>query len=374
MEPNARLSTAAEIMIEFARSTGLSPAAKTPRRYLWTDAFAVCNFLELYRQTGDEQYKDLALVLVDQVHDILGRHREDDARTGWISGMDEKEGRNHPTRGGVRIGKKMNESGPADRFDEDLEWDRDGQYYHYLTKWMHALSRVGRVTGDSSYNRWATELAKTAHARFTHLPSPGSQKRMYWKMSIDLSHPLVPSMGHHDPLDGFITYNELQAALVNDLRGSPDLDLSDEITDMAAICHGKNWATEDPLGIGGLFGVLFGVVVLLNLLRSRFWCKYICPLGALLGVVGKNPVLRLEVDPARCNDCKICLTECQGGADPNSQASQWKPSECMYCLNCQSGCPSEAMRFRFTIPGSAIGATGKQPLTKIAAQKQTEVK
>jgi len=252
MEPNARLSTAAEIMIEFARSTGLSPAAKTPRRYLWTDAFAVCNFLELYRQTGDEQYKDLALVLVDQVHDILGRHREDDARTGWISGMDEKEGRNHPTRGGVRIGKKMNESGPADRFDEDLEWDRDGQYYHYLTKWMHALSRVGRVTGDSSYNRWATELAKTAHARFTHLPSPGSQKRMYWKMSIDLSHPLVPSMGHHGPLDGFITYNELQAALVNDLRGSPALDLSDEITDMAAICRGKSWVTEDPLGIGDL--------------------------------------------------------------------------------------------------------------------------
>ena len=71
-------------------------------------------------------------------------------------------------------------------------------------------------------------------------------------MSIDLSHPLVPSMGHHDPLDGFITYNELQAALVNDLRGSPDLDLSDEITDMAAICRGKSWVTEDPLGIGDL--------------------------------------------------------------------------------------------------------------------------
>ena len=123
-----------------------------------------------------------------------------------------------------------------------------------------------------------------------------------------------------------------------------------------------------------MFGVLFGVVAVLNLFRSRFWCKYICPLGALLGVVGKNPLLRLEVDPARCNDCRICVTECQGGANPNSQAAEWKPSECMYCLNCQSGCPSDAMRFRFTIPGSAIGAAGKQPLAKIAAQKQTEVK
>lgn len=34
---------------------------------------------------------------------------------------------------------------------------------------------------------------------------------MYWKMSIDLSSPLVPSMGQHDPLDGLITYLQLQA-------------------------------------------------------------------------------------------------------------------------------------------------------------------
>ena len=54
-----------EIMTEFANQTGLSPATKSPRRYLWTDAFAVCNFLELYRRTNDEKYKNLALRLVD---------------------------------------------------------------------------------------------------------------------------------------------------------------------------------------------------------------------------------------------------------------------------------------------------------------------
>ncbi len=76
---------------------------------------------------------------------------------------------------------------------------------------MHALNRVSRVTGDPTYNMWAMELAKTAHTAFTYVPSSGGQKRMYWKMSIDLSYPLVESMGHHDPLDGFITYNQLQA-------------------------------------------------------------------------------------------------------------------------------------------------------------------
>jgi len=101
MKQNASKSMVREIMTEFAKLTGLSPTGKVPtRRYLWTDAFAVCNFLELYIQTRDEKYKGFALRLVDQVHNILGRHRDDDPRTGWISGLDEQEGRMHPTKGG----------------------------------------------------------------------------------------------------------------------------------------------------------------------------------------------------------------------------------------------------------------------------------
>jgi hypothetical protein len=263
MQPGRSLSVAREIMMEFADQTGLSSTGKAPRRYLWTDAFAVCNFLELYHQTGDEKCKDLALRLVGQVHDILGRHREDDPRTGWISGLQEEEGKRHPTKGGLRIGKKMNERRPGDPLDDELEWDRDGQYYHYLTKWMHALNRVSRATGDSTYNTWAMELAETVHARFTYVPRSGGQKRMYWKMSIDLSYPLVPSMGHHDPLDGFITYNQLQATAAKGPGKSTSLDLHAEINDMADICKGKNWVTDDPLGIGELLGSAYKVAQLI---------------------------------------------------------------------------------------------------------------
>jgi hypothetical protein len=252
MEKQASTSMVQELMIEFAESTGLISAGQAPRRYLWTDAFAVCNFLELYHQTSDEYYRHLALRLVDQVHQVLGRHRDDDPRTGWISGLDGQKGKMHPTMGGLRIGKGMNERGADDPYDERLEWDRDGQYYHYLTKWMHALNRVSRVTGDSTYTGWAIELAKAAHARFTYVPSFGYQKRMYWKMSIDLSYPLVSSMGHHDPLDGFITYLQLQATAAKESEKSALPDLSAEITDMAGICEGKSWATDDPLGIGEL--------------------------------------------------------------------------------------------------------------------------
>ena len=53
------------IMLEFAAATGLSELSHEPRRYLWTDAFAVCNYLQLYRQTGEQRFLQFALKLVD---------------------------------------------------------------------------------------------------------------------------------------------------------------------------------------------------------------------------------------------------------------------------------------------------------------------
>ena len=256
---DADMSMVSEIMRDFAKRTGLSPAGSSPERYLWTDSFAVCNCLGLYRQTGDARYRDLALRLVDQVHGVLGRHRPDDRRTGWISGLNEEEGQRHPTAGGLRIGKKMNERGPDEPFDDQLEWDRDGQYFHYLTQWMHALDCVSRVAGDALFNKWAVELAKGIHSRFAYEPRRGEEKRLHWKMSIDLSYPLVPSMGHHDPLDGLITYAELQATHARLSDRTPSQALNKEIADMARICAGKNWATDDALGIGGLLAAAYRI-------------------------------------------------------------------------------------------------------------------
>jgi hypothetical protein len=241
-----------KIMMEFAEQTGISSTKHPPRRYLWTDAHAVCNFLSLFRRTENDEYKQLALSLIDQVHTVLGKHRRDDPRSGWISGLSEELGSNHPTAGGLRIGKKLNERGANERFDERLEWDRDGQYFHYLTKWMHALSRASSVTGESRYHRWALELAQVAHARFTTEAPAGAPKRLLWKMSIDLSYPLVPSTGLHDPLDAYITYNEL--GVHSDRReGAVSLPgLEAEIAESAAMIIGRRWHTDDPLGVGGL--------------------------------------------------------------------------------------------------------------------------
>ncbi len=238
---------ARQLMEEFAAATGLVGTA-APRRYLWTDAFAVCNFLGLYRESGEGRDLDLALALVDQVHHVLGRYRPDEERRGWISGLGEEEGERHPTLGGLRIGKELPERRVGEPFDERREWDRDGQYFHYLTQWMHALARVSEETGQRVFHEWAVELARSAQARFTRSDLSAGPPRMAWKMSVDLSRPLVPSMGQHDPLDAWLAYLELQSAAP--AGESPVLER--EIAEAAALALGVEWATEDALGIGAL--------------------------------------------------------------------------------------------------------------------------
>ena len=230
-----------KIMQDFTLRTGLIGSVIS-KRYLWTDAFAVCNFLELYKIKKDKRYLDLAQKLIDEVHNILGRYNE---TKEWISGLSEYEAILHPTAGGLRIGKPLPQREVNDPFDEQLEWERDGQYFHYLTKWMYALSRMTQVTGEVKYNRWAIELAKVAFEKFSYIDSVNGQRQIYWKMSIDLSRPLVSSMGQHDALDALVTFLELQDV-------EKDSDLSFEIQECKKMISLTQLSTSDPLGIGGL--------------------------------------------------------------------------------------------------------------------------
>ena len=254
------VEAAAGLMAGFARRTGVDAGAP-PRRYLWTDAFAVCNFLELHRLTGQSVHSERAVRLVEQVHHTLGRHRDDDPRSGWISGLDEQEGRRRPTAGGLRIGKELPERGQREPIDQRLEWERDGQYYHYLTRWMHALLQTATATGDERYHRWATELAVVAREKFTL--RTGDQERLVWKMSIALNRPQVASMGQHDPLDGWITALTLLASRPRGTGGTaagpaeadpaaPDAALARAAATLGDLASRTRWATDDPLGLGSL--------------------------------------------------------------------------------------------------------------------------
>jgi polyferredoxin len=108
-----------------------------------------------------------------------------------------------------------------------------------------------------------------------------------------------------------------------------------------------------PYYWGVLIGIIFGGILALNLWRYRFWCRYICPLGAMLGLVGKNPVLRLKRDDTACNNCRICVAVCPAGSNPDGPSERseaWKPAECFFCWNCKAACPKQAISFEFAVP------------------------
>ena len=253
-----RRQEAHRLMLTFAEETGLVGTGQ-PRRYLWTDAYAVCNFLTLWRVGDDVECLQLARQLVQAVHTELGRHRSDDSRTGWLSGLADAEAARHPTAGGLRIGKPLPERALGAPVDERLEWERDGQYFHYLTKWAHALNAMARATGELDYRRWASELMLVAWRRFQ---APGEPARLHWKMRIDLSEPLVSGASPHDPLDGAITCLSLIDPALPDLAA----ELAAVAANLFPMCDREQLLTTDALGIGGL---LFDATRLAQLAEVR---------------------------------------------------------------------------------------------------------
>ena len=251
MEEDDRIEAAERLMDQFALRTGIGGIGDPARRYLWTDAYAVLALLGLYRRTREHRHLQRAIACAELVHWHLGRHRPDDARSGWISGLGETEGLRRPTAGGLRIGKPLPERTPLEPPDGDVEWNRDGQYFHYLTRWMQALNRLSAASGDPQWNSMAVDLGLASHAGFTYEPRSGEARLMRWKMSIDLSRPLVRGMGLHDPLDGFVTFAAVRALERCSEPAFGALDVP--IADFFRMCEGTpTWSTTDPLGIGGL--------------------------------------------------------------------------------------------------------------------------
>ena len=154
-------------------------------RYLWTDAFGVALLVSLYVASENPLHLDEAEDVVESVEKVLGRER------------------------GLRIGEAA---------------DRDGQYFHYLTMWLHALALLGRFIGG--YKTEAIALAKQIHEPFL-VRGQG----VLWKMQEDLSGPYPGyGFGALDPFGGYVAYSQVDpVALAGEIADMKQLiDLSAE--------------------------------------------------------------------------------------------------------------------------------------------------
>lgn len=112
---------------------------------------------------------------------------------------------------------------------------------------------------------------------------------------------------------------------------------------------------QSALAIAGILILVLG----LARLRPRFFCRFVCPLGALLGLLSRWSLPSLRKDPDRCNGCRKCLDHCQGADGPEAGVP-WRKAECHLCLNCTASCPEKALAFRLGLEPAVAGADARR--------------
>ena len=101
--------------------------------------------------------------------------------------------------------------------------------------------------------------------------------------------------------------------------------------------------------IGSIFTLKACILVIVlvgSVLVSRFFCKSMCPLGAIYGLLNRVSLYRMKVDTAKCVSCGSCSRGCPMDVNP---AANPNSAECIRCGKCVTACPAEALKIGFRI-------------------------
>jgi len=182
---------------------------------------------------------------------------------------------------------------------------------------------------------------KTASEKVRHHRYHKYQRFKYWilmAMLGALSHDLILR------LLGLPDHRMLSTLTIGLLDPLPVLYRSVNLIVLPFIDGEGRWFSSSPRWYEGGFsiGLVFIPALLLNFKTPRFFCRYICPLGALLGICSHRPLFRIFTSNSGCQTCPACERHCEGACSPSEHL---RLSECVVCLNCREDCPSKSVRY-----------------------------
>ena len=110
------------------------------------------------------------------------------------------------------------------------------------------------------------------------------------------------------------------------------------------VVRSTHYLSIEPLRVAAALGnpayviryVIFAVAIIGALVVTRFWCRYLCPLGALLGLLNKVSLFKIGIVPDKCTRCHACLRACPMDTGPSS-------TDCTVCTDCLNECPVSAI-------------------------------
>jgi polyferredoxin len=83
---------------------------------------------------------------------------------------------------------------------------------------------------------------------------------------------------------------------------------------------------------------ILALILAASVVIDRFWCRYLCPLGGVVAVVGHASVFRIRRSATACTDCTLCDRPCPVGIVP-SKAAPLASTDCIGCMDCVATCP-----------------------------------
>jgi polyferredoxin len=144
---------------------------------------------------------------------------------------------------------------------------------------------------------------------------------------------------------------------------------------------GLKWLFDPDISVMWPALAILAVIVVGSLLIERFWCRYLCPAGAVFAVLGHLSILRIKRSGTSCTGCNLCVAPCPVGIDV-SRADATVSTDCVGCLDCVTACPvGGALTVQAVVPladlfhrpggGGDPAPAGRLPLTVATITKES---